>query len=228
MSVYAISDIHGNLEAFKKIYDNLKDNDIVYCLGDCIDRGRDGWEILKTVLKDSRFIMLKGNHEDMMVEAMKWVWHNEQSQIYNGAFEIWMHNGGVYTMAALKDDPEAKEIIKIVENLPYTKSYKNKYGKTIYMTHSGITDIDYYNRLRTPSNFDMLWDREHFYNTVWQGNDDEFVVHGHTPVPHLVRELDTELAEIAPVRYCEGHKIDIDCGTIRSGIVGLIDLDEEI
>ena len=49
MSVYAVSDLHGQLELYFKIKDFLKPEDYVYCLGDCGDRGKeDACRQLKT------------------------------------------------------------------------------------------------------------------------------------------------------------------------------------
>ena len=50
MSTYAFSDIHGNMALFKTIQEFLKDDDICYCLGDCADRGPDGWAIIKEAI----------------------------------------------------------------------------------------------------------------------------------------------------------------------------------
>ena len=47
MSVYALADLHGNGTIYNKIKNFLKPNDTVYFLGDAIDRGPDGWTILK-------------------------------------------------------------------------------------------------------------------------------------------------------------------------------------
>ena len=43
MAVYAVSDLHGCLEAYKTIKRILRPDDIVYCLGDCGDRGPQPW-----------------------------------------------------------------------------------------------------------------------------------------------------------------------------------------
>ena len=51
MSVYALSDLHGNLNIWKKIKEFLKPEDKVYFLGDAADRGDYGWEIIKEIIK---------------------------------------------------------------------------------------------------------------------------------------------------------------------------------
>ena len=71
MSTYAVSDLHGCYEQWLKIRNKLKDNDTLYVLGDCIDRQAGGLGILQEAIEDPRCIVLCGNHEDMMMEALE-------------------------------------------------------------------------------------------------------------------------------------------------------------
>ena len=50
MSTYAISDLHGYpVDKFKALLDkaSFSDSDMLYILGDVIDRNGDGWTIMK-------------------------------------------------------------------------------------------------------------------------------------------------------------------------------------
>ena len=71
MAVYACSDLHGRLDLYKQIKAFLNPEDTVYFLGDAGDRGPDSWELIKTIYSDDQFVYLMGNHEEMLVEAMK-------------------------------------------------------------------------------------------------------------------------------------------------------------
>ena len=71
MATYAISDLHGRMDLFRQVKEFLQPEDVVYVLGDCGDRGPAGWELIKTVYEDPQFIYLMGNHEDMLVDAMR-------------------------------------------------------------------------------------------------------------------------------------------------------------
>ena len=66
---YAFTDIHGNYNLWKQIKNFLRPEDKVYFLGDACDRGKDGFKIMKELLFDSRVIYLKGNHEQLMIDA---------------------------------------------------------------------------------------------------------------------------------------------------------------
>ena len=85
---YVLADIHGNTEAFDQILSmiDLKDNDHLYILGDVVDRGPDGIALLQRIRKMVNTTLLMGNHEYMMINALRHprdIWHKS----------IWLRNG---------------------------------------------------------------------------------------------------------------------------------------
>ena len=227
MSVWAFSDIHGNRKLFDAIKNFIKEDDIVYFLGDACDRGPDGWEIIKEILADERFIYLKGNHEDMLVKAYFEQMEGDYSS--HREMDLWFWNGGQPTLNVMECD-KVKEVINTVNKLallPLTAEYVNKNGELIHMSHAGWSM-----GLETPTSEEWVWDRTHFLDTNWFGPDNAIVIHGHTPIPHLVEELSffyeglaEEELEPGALWYCGGHKIDIDCGTHFTNTTVLLNLD---
>lgn len=74
MATYCISDIHGNINLWCQIKDfiNPKEDKLI-CLGDCADRGLDGWEIITDVLRgvhEGWITYVRGNHEQMLINAL--------------------------------------------------------------------------------------------------------------------------------------------------------------
>lgn len=65
MKVAICSDIHGNVEAFKKFLDVIKDENVekVLNLGDFV-RGEDPDKIMDYIMNDSRFESITGNHDE--------------------------------------------------------------------------------------------------------------------------------------------------------------------
>ena len=65
---YVMSDIHGNKEAFDTVLSmiNLQPEDHLYILGDVIDRGEHGIELLLRIRNMQNCTLLMGNHEDKM------------------------------------------------------------------------------------------------------------------------------------------------------------------
>lgn len=216
---YAFSDIHGNYNLFKQIKAFLSPEDICYVLGDCADRGKRGYTIIKEVLRDNRFIYLKGNHEDLFATTVL---------TRNGNYmRCWFQNGGHTTFEEFKNDNPSIELIKEIDNLPLSTTYVNKNGVKYIMSHAGFS-------YSTPEIIrDYLWDREHFYV------DDEIpenivLIHGHTSGRHLFDSgvigdyLKCENCNRkALYLYNDGHKLDLDCGTAASNFIALYCLDDE-
>lgn len=84
MTVYAMSDIHGNFQALEKALDFLFNKtkisigeDKLIFLGDYIDRSPDGYSVLKTIYDlqqkygKENIIVLMGNHDEMFLEWLK-------------------------------------------------------------------------------------------------------------------------------------------------------------
>ena len=210
MATYAFSDLHGRkdlwLKANKEVFGP---NDTIYFLGDAADRGPDGWEMIKTLLDDERVIYLKGNHEDMLYNAVK---KGKTANLY------W--NGGKSTFEAFELDTEEnqKKYINKLKDLPlYVHWYKD--NKNVILSHAGMTpDRPVFNRE------DWFWDREHLYDEWISDREDIFIIHGHTPVQNLSNGKEQIHT------YCNGHKIDIDLGAFISNKLGILNLDtfEEI
>lgn len=230
MSVYAWADIHGDRALFDAVMNFLQPDDKVYFLGDAIDRGADGWEILKIMINDPRFIFIKGNHEDMMCHALQ---NFPRYSTSTRAMEIWGWNGNTPTLNGinLDEDENVKEILEQVNNLPTYAIYTNPDGEVSWLTHAGCDYVE--NGLEAIDTEDLIWDRSHFINNRWYDDnpDNLYIIHGHTPIVYLVEELshyyDNLPEEIEPgaFYYAGGHKIDIDCGAVFTGVTVLLNLD---
>ena len=81
---YCVSDIHGEAARFTELLDkiNFSDSDTLYVLGDVIDRGAHGVEILRRIKDTPNMQMLMGNHERMCLDTL--VEHSGY-----GARELW-------------------------------------------------------------------------------------------------------------------------------------------
>ena len=92
---FIIGDVHGcpkTLEGLISTFENLNQKDRIIFLGDLIDRGPDSKSVLDIILslKDNgnEVIILRGNHEQMMLNAM------DNSK----AMKDWFRNGGKATL----------------------------------------------------------------------------------------------------------------------------------
>lgn len=222
MAIYASSDWHGQGYLARQILDYLKPNDTLYFLGDACDRGPYGWGIIKMLLKDPRVIYLQGNHEQFLIHSILF---DDKFQ----DFKLWMYNGGADTNAAAEKETldDRMAIVKHLYELPKRLDITTEKGNII-LTHAG-TDPGTSERYWTARGVKdpYLWNRDHL-RSDWTGDDNTWVVHGHTPVEYApgrgwINEEKPYIPEVA--FYCDGHKIDIDMGSFYTGRAALLNLD---
>lgn len=227
MGVYATADLHGRLDLFRQMQSYLKEDDTLYIIGDVIDRGPDGWELFKEVMKDSRCKLLKGNHEDMCFKAMNDAkYGNYQENILD-----WFVNGGSETFDQILADKNGLNIYPLMGELITQITYINKNNINIILNHSG-----YYNN-KFSWNDELLWDRTQYkvdFAKGWRGPEDVIVVHGHTPIPSMVKDLQ-ETAWFYQKEepqynggtfwYADNHKVNLDTGACWTGVAVMLDLD---
>ena len=216
MANYACADLHGCGNLWDAIKNFLQPDDKLYFLGDAIDRGPDGYRIMKEMLADPRVFYIMGNHEYMMINAI------ENAPI---DFEIWSYNGCSPTYDAWIQDGRPMGIIRQLKSLPTLHTFVNKYDEELYLCHAGF-NWKYFDQL---DDYKLVWDRRH----INQDNDivnetGALIVHGHTPTPYLIDELQYQhipFEEDCGV-VCYNNKFDIDCGSVWTHRAALFDLDE--
>lgn len=225
--VLAVSDIHGNYDLWRQIREYLGKDDTLYVLGDCADRGADGWAIIKEVISDTRCIYLKGNHEDMLVKAME----EYLAEEYRGiAYQHLISNGGAQTIQdwdAIQNTEFQWKWKQYLKTLPEIMLYENKQGQQVHLCHAGYSP-----REDEPNPFmggtqNLIWDRKHYFDR-WLGGetyDKTVVVFGHTPAEYVAIDLAMKFKLGEPLWFSKRHKVCIDMGTAWSGCTCLLNLD---
>jgi serine/threonine protein phosphatase 1 len=191
--IYAIGDVHGRLDLFAKLIARIaRDQEgrspgaaKIILLGDIIDRGADGAEMVKGCMKltaaSDRFMVLKGNHEEMMVQALA-----GDLKIYRAWLEFggrqtllgWGVDLAAVTPGATKADLRraanavGSEVLTWLDRLP------------LYYQHDGFMFVHAGIRpgipLRQQDPGDLLWITDDFLESdVDHGST---VVHGHSIV----------------------------------------------
>ena len=245
MARYAFSDLHGNYNLWRQLVARVQPDDELYCLGDIIDRGENGFKICLELWQRPHTYFIKGNHEMMAIEAIPWL---VQGQNRMNVVDNWMWNGGGKTWddiceyyKNLSDEnfnTICNNIINLFKGMKDRITLLNDSNQLIILSHAGFT-------LGKENHAELGWDREHFWdewpkdytipNTTPIQPSQIFLIHGHTPVQFLQRALELGYIdsrvkvqkEPAPavINYCDGHKFDIDLGTIISNRVALFNLD---
>lgn len=167
-----IGDIHGCYDELIKLLDDVrynKNKDRLIFLGDYIDRGDDAYNVVKKIQalqkENKNVIALRGNHEDMLLDAIDVYRYSEEKQ-------DWYFNGGGKTEQSFytrgHSPYEEKEWF---ESLPY---YFED-DKRIYV-HAGIDPTKPMNQQNRNT---MLWIRDDFiYNRKCYNKQ---IIFGHTP-----------------------------------------------
>lgn len=72
MAIYVTSDAHGHVRALDEVLSkiSLTSDDTLYVLGDMIDRGSDPVGVINLVRSLPNARVLKGNHEQIMLDAI--------------------------------------------------------------------------------------------------------------------------------------------------------------
>lgn len=218
---FALSDMHGEYNLWKRIKHFLKPNDTIYFLGDAADRGSDGWKLIKEFFNDSRIIYIKGNHEDMLAKAIREYY--KYDEMIGKAGHLLFNNGGERTFSDWYADGAYVEWANQLDKLPYYLTYENQQGILIHLCHAGLTPWDF-NPLMV-SEHNCIWNREHYFEEPEIDELNGISVHGHTPIPLLANDLQIKDVEEGALWYCNDHKVDIDCGVFATGQTVLLDLD---
>ena len=221
--IYAIGDIHGGLTLLEKLMDVIlahevlspkKENLYLVFLGDYIDRGEHSKQVIDylTTKLPPQFetIFLKGNHEDMMLNAIDF----ESRTIYRD-FEHWFYNGGQNTISSY-GVPIAHDFNELAEDfyqalsethLAFFKNLPVKFELGHYFfCHAGIRPD---RPLKDQTQKELLWIRDLFLN--FTQDHEKIIVHGHTP----------EIAEH------HGNRIGIDSGSVMSGKLTAVCLEDD-
>ena len=227
MATYAVSDLHGNYNLWKQIKAYLNDDDKLFVLGDCADRGPRGWDIIKEVVSDARCVYLKGNHEDMLVRAME-EYLEEQ---YGGlAYQLLISNGGAQTIQdwdAIQNTEFQWKWKQYLKTLLEIMLYENEQGQQVHLCHAGYSPIEDEPNPFMGGKQDLIWDRKHYFDR-WLGGEtykNTIVVFGHTPAECVAGDLAMKFHPGEPLWFNERHKVCIDMGSAWSGRTCLLNLD---
>lgn len=106
LSTYVISDIHGNYDAYMEILKKIhfSDEDMLYVLGDILDRGPNPIKVILDLMKRYNVVCLAGNHEYMALECLQFLLKEitdknleELDSHIVGKLLNWQQNGAVAT-----------------------------------------------------------------------------------------------------------------------------------
>ena len=190
--IYCMSDIHGEYQRYLAMLEKIQfsDADTLYILGDVIDRGHDGVEVLLDIMERPNVHMILGNHEHMCLATL-----GPNSEI--GARHIWQQNGGGVTRSSLlygRGKPYRGKILRFLFGLPEYLDLTVQ-GRAFHLVHGYPGE----------SQHTRIWGRPKAGGTAPIAGTT--VIVGHTPTVFLHGD------DGNPHRIWYGDGIiDIDCG----------------
>jgi len=204
---YAIGDIHGRLDLLRGAIEAISGHagdasHQVVCLGDYLDRGPDSKGVVETLIAltaSAPWLCLLGNHEDMMIQALR---GREKGEI-----DRWLDNGGDATLQSYGHAIPAAHVAWI-ETLPLF----HRDAHRLYV-HAGVAPDT---PLERQDKRTLIWIREGFLAAEASALPCH-VVHGHTPYWRMKPE--PRCPERLP------HRTNLDTGAYFTGVlsVGVFD-----
>jgi len=226
---YCISDLHGRWDKYRAILEavSFKSTDILYVLGDVIDRGPEGVRILRDMMLRPNVLPILGNHEFTAAMCLPWLMEEitdqsldalEEAQI--AALSEWIANGGGPTLRALKALPpeEREELLAYIQEMDvYAEAEAG--GRSYLLVHAGLEHFTPGKPLEDYELRDFLFSRPAPGAACDPGRT---LIFGHTPT----RLLWAEAGEAARDEIFRGAgRIGIDCGCGFGGRLGCLCLD---
>lgn len=236
--IFFFTDVHGMYELYRAAIDYCMEQDpecTIIFGGDAIDRGPDGYKIMKEMLDNSQILYLKGNHEDLFVHAayvLKEKYDGPTNKAitenflldyidYDLAVANSLMNGGINTLSDWIIDGMPMDIVEKISQLPLTFSYEN-----IDFCHAGGRYKEFQRAARDEYDGQYV-DKDDFMMLAWDRNyighgweTDRICVFGHTPVVCLPAKYycaDKSIRNAHPCAYTgllddrfNGRKIDMD------------------
>jgi len=212
--VYAIGDVHGRFDLFARLMHlierdqarRLPVSTMIVLLGNIIDHGPEAARMVRGCRTLSgacdRFVVLKGNHEDMMVEGLR-----GNPAVYSH----WLRSGGTETLLSwgvdpsIADGPPDAENIRIAAAAVGQATIDWLAGLPLYCEYDGYVFAHAGIRpgvsLRKQDPEDLLWIADEFLES--DAHHGAMIVHGHTT------------SEKGPI--VRPNRIGIDTGAYRTG-----------
>lgn len=193
-NIYVIGDVHGDWEGLSEvIYSMMADglnpvDDLLVQLGDMVDGFPQTKEVVSYFKQlnekyPENVIVLKGNHEELMI-------HGVNDHVSSDQFQIWWQQGGRQTWDSYWPGHTVESdtfMTRPYINISETMHEHIEWFKTLptlfetndyYFVHAGL-DPDMETAHDT-SHYARLWIRGPFLRSDRQW--DKLVVHGHSPV----------------------------------------------
>lgn len=197
------------MELLEKI--KLKETDILYVLGDVLDRGPHPIKTLRKLMEMPNAICMVGNHELMALECLEFL----MKEITDKSLEelnaetldnlvTWQFNGSQSTIDEFRklDSESQMDVIEFIKDfLIYEEVSVN--GKDYLLVHAGLGNYSPEKDIEDYSLHELIWVRAEYDVRYFE---DTYVITGHTPTQTIKDNPHPGYI------YQRNNHIAIDCG----------------
>lgn len=234
---YVCSDIHGRYCDWNRMLSMIRFSaeDSMYVLGDIIDRGPEPVRLMLDIFKRPNVTLLVGNHEHMMIQAMKYRNRDE--------FSTWMGNGGEVTLDQFRELNGCLQgsIMTALENSPVAIPDLKVKDRSFYLAHACHSEFVIHEPLlyKDTDPYDLeeiVWSRLYKdpdpvfmmeeYKELFRNYQKTTLIIGHTPTYHCTYGRMNSRGDGRISRTCKGHLINLDCGCARGKHLGCLRLED--
>lgn len=220
MATYVMSDVHGHYDSYLDFLrqSSFNDSDTLYIIGDVLDRGSDAIPLIQDIMKRENVILLKGNHELMLLPILSDLIGQSkgtQQEIIREELTI----APIGQKETLIDfcwlsTKEQNQITSYISQLPLYEKVEVK-GVHYILVHGGLPDfsqmpLEYYDEN------ELLFGPHDFSITHY--DDGSKIIVGHLPTKFIDGAAPNEIYRI-------NDTIAIDCGCGFGGQLGVLCLD---
>lgn len=220
---YVLSDLHGRYDLYIKILEKIEfsENDTLYILGDCVDRGDEGLKIVLDIADRDNVIGLMGNHDFLALSIIS----NLDRALKPGHLEdmrylidIWKMDGGMLTYNEHKKLSPAERKLALMTIDGFRNYAEVKIGEREFvLCHGGIRDYSEDRPLSDYTVEDIAFYREDYSKPKFAKRG-KYLVTGHTPTAAIEGAVEGKI-------YKNHDHIAIDCGAVFGYRLGCLCLD---
>lgn len=210
--IYVMADIHGMYQKYKKMLEiiHFSDQDVLYVLGDVVDRGPQPMKVLLDMMYRPNAIALIGNHDYMALSLLSF-FNDELREENLREFERekgylwgdWILNGGDTTCTEFQNlsvEDKTAVLEYLGEFLPFEIVTCNQ--KRFILVHAGLQNYHKDKKLEDYTLEELIFDRP-TNDSITFADDHTYLIVGHTPTLSFKKE--------AKILH-RGQTIYIDCG----------------
>jgi len=228
LSTYVMSDLHGNYEAYIKMLEKIdfKDSDMLYILGDILDRGPNPIRIILDIMKRMNVEVIAGNHCVMACECFSFLLQEITAEtvvkVDEGMIEKllnWQQNGAGSTIDEFRkcDKRTQKAIVDFISDFEVYDEIEVQ-GDIFILVHGGLGNFELDKKMWEYELDELVWERPDYATKYFA---DKYVVSGHTPTMLIANNPRPGFI------YQANNHIAIDCGcSFPGGRLGCLRLED--